>query len=173
MLLLQVTSFFWIVYLDSIFLPEGVIAYFFDEYWSSWTAWLGCMLVASLIYLEKAVLDAMKLLNNCKLKSPSGGKKKEINNCNNALMGSNTIHGLSGMGRINRIKNMRNKVQHRNSIDDVHRDTEVIESIPPVPHSMSKSGSKDSMINRNSNCSSNKQNNKDDKQINIEMAANH
>ena len=77
------------------------------------------------------------------------------------------------MGRINRNKNLRNKVQHRNSIDDLQRDTEVIESIPPVPMSMSKSGSKDSMIHRNSHCSSNKQNNKDDKQINIEMAANH
>ena len=53
------------------------------------------MLVASLIYLEKAVLDAIKLLNNCEPNSHSGGKKKEINNCNNnALVGSNTILGI-------------------------------------------------------------------------------
>ena len=52
------------VYLDSIIMQKGVIAFFFDEFWSSWTAWLGCLFVASLIYLEKAVKDAIYLVLN-------------------------------------------------------------------------------------------------------------
>ena len=50
------------MYLDTILLEKGVIAFFFDEFMSSWTAWLGCIFVASLIFIEKAVVDAYKLL---------------------------------------------------------------------------------------------------------------
>ena len=37
-LFLQVTSFFWILYIASVFFTKGVVAYFFDEFFSSWTA---------------------------------------------------------------------------------------------------------------------------------------
>ena len=158
MLLLQVTSFFWVVYLDSIFLPEGVIAFFFDEYWSSWTAWLGCLLVASLIYLEKAVLDAIRLLRKLE---PSCEQKYQKKDSERGMLSSNK--GVRSR------RNIR-KVQHRNSVDDVHRELEVTESVPKVPMTMTKSGSKDSMIHKSdhSRKSSSKQNNKDDKQLNIE-----
>ena len=117
MLLLQVTSFFWIVYLDSIFLPQGVIAFFFDEYWSSWTAWLGCVFIASLIYLEKAVIDAISLLKDVKPRATSKQNIKPIASVN--------------------------KVQHRNSMDDKLRME--VNNIP-VPHTMTKSGSTASML---------------------------
>mmetsp|Transcript_34771 Transcript_34771/g.42736 ORF Transcript_34771/g.42736 Transcript_34771/m.42736 type:complete len:125 (+) Transcript_34771:1442-1816(+) len=56
--LLQLISFFVFVYLDSVMLTTGQIAYFFDEYLSSWTAWLGVVLVGSLLMVEKATTDA-------------------------------------------------------------------------------------------------------------------
>lgn len=73
-LLLQVTSFFWVVYLDTILLTKGVIAFFFDEYMSSWTAWLGCLFVASLILIEKAVMDAFILLRKLDCSNNSSRK---------------------------------------------------------------------------------------------------
>jgi len=51
---LQVASFFVFVYFDSELHTTGEIAHFFDEYLSSWTAWLGVILVASLVIIEKA-----------------------------------------------------------------------------------------------------------------------
>ena len=62
LIFLQVTSYFWILYLDSIILTKGPIAYFFDEFMSSWTAWLGCILIACLLVVEKAILDAYDLM---------------------------------------------------------------------------------------------------------------
>jgi len=61
LIFLQVVSFFAFVYIDSIMLNTGEIAYFFDEYLSSWTAWLGCFLVGMLLFLEKALIDAWKI----------------------------------------------------------------------------------------------------------------
>ncbi len=55
---LQVSSYFIILYLDSILLTKGVVAYFWDEFTSSWTAWLGCIFIASLLVIEKALMDA-------------------------------------------------------------------------------------------------------------------
>ena len=43
---LQIASFFILVWLDSIWLTNGAIAYFWEEYMSSWTAVLGCLLIA-------------------------------------------------------------------------------------------------------------------------------
>ena len=63
-LLCQVTSFFITVYTISRVLNMSVIAHFFDEFFSSWTAWLGCLFVASIIYLEKALVDGIKLLKS-------------------------------------------------------------------------------------------------------------
>ena len=57
LIFLQVTSYFWIVYVDTILFPTGVLAYFSDEFYSSWTAWLGCALLASTIYIEKHVFE--------------------------------------------------------------------------------------------------------------------
>ena len=59
-ILMQTSSYFLFVYLDSIWLTKGVIAYFMEEFTSSWTAWLGCCLIASLIFIEKASIDAIK-----------------------------------------------------------------------------------------------------------------
>lgn len=50
---LQVASYFIIIYLESIILTKTVIAYFMDEFMSSSTAWLGCLLVAASVYIEK------------------------------------------------------------------------------------------------------------------------
>lgn len=58
---LQVTSFFWILYLDSVIFVHGPVAYFFDELFSSWTAWLGCLFCLSTIFIEKSVYDAVML----------------------------------------------------------------------------------------------------------------
>jgi hypothetical protein len=55
----MITSFFWIVYLDSIILETGVIAHFSDEFYSSWTAWLGCVLVGSVIFIEWGAVKAV------------------------------------------------------------------------------------------------------------------
>lgn len=63
LIFLQVASFFVFVYIDSIMLTYGEIAYFFDEYCSSWTAWLGCFFIGCLLFIEKNVLDAWKLWN--------------------------------------------------------------------------------------------------------------
>ena len=61
---LQVTSFIWITYLDSIVFTRGPIAYFFDEYFASWTAWLGCLFLVLFFYTEKAVVDAFNIVYN-------------------------------------------------------------------------------------------------------------
>ena len=50
---LQVASYFVFVYIDSILLTKSAIAYFFDEFMSSVTGWLGCVLVGATIYIEK------------------------------------------------------------------------------------------------------------------------
>ena len=57
---LQVTSFFWILYLDSVILTSD-ISYFFGEWLGSWTAWLGCILVAGIVLIEKAGMDAVMM----------------------------------------------------------------------------------------------------------------
>ena len=58
---LQFASFFIVVYLDSVTLTQGEIAYFWDEFTSSWTAWVGCFLVGSSIIIEKACMDALQI----------------------------------------------------------------------------------------------------------------
>ena len=55
---MQLLSFFICLYMDSILLTTGEIAYFFDEYLSSWTAWLGVLLIGSLLIIEKGLTDA-------------------------------------------------------------------------------------------------------------------
>ena len=55
---LQVASFFLFLYIDSIWLIHGEIAYFYEEFTSSWTAWLGVILTGCLVIIEKAVFDA-------------------------------------------------------------------------------------------------------------------
>ena len=55
---MQLLSFFILVYLDSVLLTTKEIAYFFDEYLSSWTAWLGVLLVGSMLFVEKGLVDA-------------------------------------------------------------------------------------------------------------------
>ena len=62
LIFLQVSSFFWLVYLDSILL-KGPIMYFFYEYWSSKTAWLGVLFVVGILFIEKACNEALSLLN--------------------------------------------------------------------------------------------------------------
>ena len=68
LIFLQVTSFFWIMYLDTIVFPTGVIGYFSDEFYSSWTAWLGAVLMASLIFIEKKGLQAYELIKRMRQK---------------------------------------------------------------------------------------------------------
>ena len=51
------------LYLDSELHKKGEIAHFFDEYMSSWTAWLGVVLVACLLVIEQAVINAFKMLH--------------------------------------------------------------------------------------------------------------
>ena len=60
--LLQLVSYFVFTYADSKILDTGVIAHFYDEFMSSKTAWLGVLLVGSLIFIEKACLDMAQLL---------------------------------------------------------------------------------------------------------------
>ena len=62
LIFLQVTSFIWILYIDSVFFTTGVIAYFFDEFMSSATAWLGCLLLASTVFLEREVMIMINIL---------------------------------------------------------------------------------------------------------------
>jgi len=54
------------LFLDSILIKTGVIAYFFDELMSSWTAWLGCLLVGSIIIIEKAFINMVTMLRKIK-----------------------------------------------------------------------------------------------------------
>lgn len=63
LIFMQVTSYFWILYLDSVMFTNA-ISYFFDEFFSSWTAWLGCFFVLSTMFIEKACLDAWSILKN-------------------------------------------------------------------------------------------------------------
>jgi len=60
----QVTSYFWILYIDTIFFTKGVIAYFSDEFYSSWTAWLGCALLVFWLYVENRVIEVFDLLRS-------------------------------------------------------------------------------------------------------------
>ena len=71
LLFLQTTSFFWILYLDTIIFTKGVVAYFYDEFMSSSTAWLGCLLVGSSIFIEKAFIDTLKILKKLTKESAS------------------------------------------------------------------------------------------------------
>ena len=50
------------MYLDTIVFPTGVIGYFSDEFYSSWTAWLGAVLIASIIFIEKKGCQAYELI---------------------------------------------------------------------------------------------------------------
>ena len=43
-------------------LTNGVIAYFYDEFMSSWTAWLGVILICSTIVIEKSFFDMLSLI---------------------------------------------------------------------------------------------------------------
>jgi len=43
-------------------MTKSVVAYFMDEYLSSKAAWLGCLLVASTVFIEKALYDMIDLL---------------------------------------------------------------------------------------------------------------
>ena len=58
---LQLVSFPVILYMDSVILTAGPIAYFFDEWFASWTAWLGVLLVACSLYVENAAVDSYKI----------------------------------------------------------------------------------------------------------------
>ena len=60
-ILVQVVSFPVIVYWDSILLTNGVIAYFYDEWMSSWTAWLGVLFICTGLFVEKAITDSISL----------------------------------------------------------------------------------------------------------------
>ena len=64
LLFLQVTSFFWILYLDSVIFSTGTIAYFSDEFYSSVNAVFSTILIAFLIYLEKMGYRAVSLLRS-------------------------------------------------------------------------------------------------------------
>ena len=64
LLFLQVTSFFWILYLDSVIFTSGTIAYFSDEFYSSVNAVLSTIIIAFLIYLEKMGYRAVMLLRS-------------------------------------------------------------------------------------------------------------
>ena len=59
---LQVISYLVILYLESKILTKSVVAYLMDEYFSSNVAWLGCLLVASTIFIEKALFDMIDLM---------------------------------------------------------------------------------------------------------------
>ena len=61
LIFLQVTSFFWILYLDSTILTSD-ISYFFGEWLGSTTAWLGCLLIFGLVFIEKASVDALRMV---------------------------------------------------------------------------------------------------------------
>ena len=52
--------------MDSIILTKGVIAYFFDEFLSSTTAWLGVIFIGASIFVEKAVVDGVDILQEMK-----------------------------------------------------------------------------------------------------------
>ena len=43
-------------------MTNGAIAYFYDEYMSSWTAWLGVFLVACTVLVEKSVWDVYSII---------------------------------------------------------------------------------------------------------------
>ena len=55
LLFLQVTSFFWICYLDSVIFTTSTIAYFSDEFYSSEAAVFGTLFLVYLIFIEYAV----------------------------------------------------------------------------------------------------------------------
>ena len=64
LIFLQVTSFLWMVYLDSIILSESVIAYFSDEFYGSVTAWLGVLLVSFLVPFESGAMRALVIIRD-------------------------------------------------------------------------------------------------------------
>lgn len=59
---MQIASFFVLIYFDSVWLTQGVIAYFSEEYYSSGTAWLGCLFVGLMVFVEGTCLNAYKLI---------------------------------------------------------------------------------------------------------------
>ena len=76
--LVQLISFPVIVYLDSIMLTNGVIAYFFDEFLASWTAWLGVIFIAASLFIENAIVDSYTLFTGLKRSSSSGGGTNRV-----------------------------------------------------------------------------------------------
>ena len=76
--LVQLISFPVIVYLDSIMLTNGVIAYFFDEFLASWTAWLGVIFIAASLFIENAIVDSYTLFTGLKRNSSSGGGTNRV-----------------------------------------------------------------------------------------------
>ena len=61
-ILLQLASYFVCTYADSLIMNHGEIAYFYDEFMSSKTAWLGVLLVGCLIFIEKALVDMLNIV---------------------------------------------------------------------------------------------------------------
>ena len=64
LIFLQLTSYLWIIYLDSILLKTSVIAYFSDEFYGSWTAWLGVLLISFLVPFESGAKRAVLLIRD-------------------------------------------------------------------------------------------------------------
>ena len=62
--LVQLVSFPVIVYLDSIFLTNGVIAYFFDEFLASWTALLGVIFIGVGLFIENSLINSYTILKS-------------------------------------------------------------------------------------------------------------
>lgn len=59
---MQIGAFFFCVYFDSIYLTQGVIAYFSEEFYSSGSAWLGCLFIGLMVFVEGVCLNAYKLI---------------------------------------------------------------------------------------------------------------
>ena len=62
-----------VVWLDSVLLKYGPIAYFWDEFMSSRAAWLGVLLVGAFLLIENSVLDMLNMLKEMK-----GAKDSQI-----------------------------------------------------------------------------------------------
>ena len=93
LIFLQVTSFFWLLYLDSIWLTSP-ISYFFDEFFGSLTAWLGVLFVGGILVIEKAAVDAYVFigprLNWCRY-----GKQRGAGMCRVAVLGAPSAEYMS------------------------------------------------------------------------------
>ena len=70
---LQVASFFLVVWLDSVLLKYGPIAYFWDEFMSSRAAWLGVFLVGAFLLIENSIVDMLGILKGLKGKDAQVG----------------------------------------------------------------------------------------------------